>query len=98
MSEELGKKEMLKDLIKALHAGESPDELKQRFKDVLKDVDPAQIAQVEEELIAEGMPRDEIQRLCDIHLAVGSRLQHPQDIRSIFSCKSTTCFYSLPRS
>ena len=70
MSEELGKKEMLKDLIKALHAGESPDELKQRFKDVLKDVDPAQIAQVEEELIAEGMPREEIQRLCDIHLAV----------------------------
>jgi PAS domain S-box-containing protein len=70
MSEELDKKEMLKDLIKALHAGESPDELKRRFKDVLKDVGPAQIVQVEEELIAEGMPREEIQRLCDIHLAV----------------------------
>jgi len=70
MSEEPDKKEMLKDLIKALHAGASPDELKQRFRDVLKGTGPTDIAQIEEELVAEGMPREEIQRLCDLHLAV----------------------------
>jgi PAS domain S-box-containing protein len=70
MSEEPDKKEMLKDLIKALHAGVSPDELKQRFKDVLKGAGPTDVAQIEEELVAEGMPREEIQRLCDLHLAV----------------------------
>ena len=37
MSAEPGEKEMLKGLIEALHAGESPDDLKQRFRDLLKE-------------------------------------------------------------
>jgi len=57
---------MLKDLIKTLHAGASPDELKQRFKDVLEGVGPTEVAQIEEELIAEGGSREEVQRLCDL--------------------------------
>jgi DUF438 domain-containing protein len=70
VSEELGKKEALKDLIRALHAGASPDQAKQRFKSILETVGPTEIARVEEELIAEGVAREEIQRLCDVHLAV----------------------------
>ena len=64
------KKQMLKDLIQQLHAGVSPDEVKEKFKAVLKDIGPAEIAQVEEELINEGLPRQEIQKLCELHLAV----------------------------
>lgn len=71
MSESLGdKKRMLKELIKQLHAGMSPDEVKEKFKEVLKSVDQKEISQVEEELIKEGMTREEIQKLCDVHLAV----------------------------
>ncbi len=71
MSELLStKKRMLKELIKALHAGANPDEVKQRFKEALKDVGPLEVAKVEEELIAEGMPQEEVRRLCDVHLAV----------------------------
>ncbi len=64
------KKKMLKEVIKALHAGARPDELKEKFKEVLKDIGPVEISKVEEELINEGMPREELLRLCDVHLAV----------------------------
>lgn len=64
------KKQLIKDLIQQLHAGVSPDEVKEKFKGVLKDISPAEIAKVEEELINEGLPREEIQKLCEVHLAV----------------------------
>ncbi len=64
------KKRMLKELIKQLHAGASPSEVKERFKQVLEDISPLEIANIEQELIKEGVPREEIQRLCDVHLAV----------------------------
>lgn len=61
---------MLKELIKALHAGAHPDEVKERFKEALEDIGPQEISKVEEELIEEGMPREEVRKLCDVHLAV----------------------------
>jgi hypothetical protein len=64
------KKQMIKDLIRELHAGARPDEVKEKFKEVLKGMGPTDIARIEEELIKEGMPREEIHRLCDVHIAV----------------------------
>lgn len=60
---------VLKMLIKRLHEGAKPEEIKKQFGDLIGNVTPADISQVEEELIKEGMPREEIRRLCDIHLA-----------------------------
>jgi hypothetical protein len=68
--EKENKKQMIKDLIKKLHAGAKPDEVKKEFKDALKEISPENITEIEEELIEEGMPREEIRRLCDVHLAV----------------------------
>jgi DUF438 domain-containing protein len=65
-----GKREILKELIKQLHAGVSPDKVEKEFEEALEGVGPVEIAQIEEELIKEGMPREEIRRLCDVHLAV----------------------------
>lgn len=65
-----GKKEVLKELIKRLHRGESPEEVKGKFKEIFSSVSATEIAQVEEELIREGLPREEVQRLCEVHLAV----------------------------
>ncbi|MGC8976832.1 MAG: DUF438 domain-containing protein [Candidatus Ratteibacteria bacterium] len=71
MSELLtNKKKMLKELIKKLHSGTSPDELKDKFKEVLEVTGPDDIARIEEELIKESIAREEIQKLCDVHLAV----------------------------
>jgi hypothetical protein len=64
------KKRMLKELIKQLHVGASPSEVKERFKQVLEGISPLEIAKIEQDLIKEGIPREEIQRLCDVHLAV----------------------------
>jgi len=64
------RKKMLKALIKQLHAGASPQEVKERFKKVLEEIGPLEIAKIEQDLTEEGFPREEIQRLCDVHLAV----------------------------
>lgn len=64
----MDRKEVLKTLIKRIHRGEDPEKVKIEFKELLGSVDEAEIVKVEEELIREGMPREEIQKLCDIHL------------------------------
>jgi PAS domain S-box-containing protein len=64
------KKKMLKEIIRQLHGGASPPEVKERFRQVLESVSSLDIAKIEEELIKEGMPREEIQKLCDVHMAV----------------------------
>ncbi|MHB0875256.1 MAG: DUF438 domain-containing protein [Anaerolineae bacterium] len=64
------RKEAVKSLIKQLHSGVSTEEVTQRFQQVLHGVSAQEIAEVEDELIKEGMPREEVQRLCDVHLAV----------------------------
>jgi len=64
------KKMMLKEVIKQLHAGASPQEVKERFRQVLEGINPLEIAKIEQELIGEGLPREGIQELCDVHMAV----------------------------
>ena len=64
------KKAMLKEAIRQLHAGVPPEEVKERFRQVLEGASSLEIAKIEEELVKEGMPREEIQRLYDVHLAV----------------------------
>lgn len=64
------RKALLKSLILKLHDGASPDDVKGEFGDLLREIGPTDVARAEEELIDEGLPRAEIQRLCDVHLAV----------------------------
>ena len=64
------KKKIMKDLIRKLHEGTNPEDAKREFRQALTDVTPVGIAQVEEELVNEGMPVEEVHRLCDVHLAV----------------------------
>jgi len=67
---ETDKKEVLKRIIRRLHEGADPEEVKEEFKDVLKGTESFDIAQIEQQLIEEGMPIEEIRRLCDVHLAL----------------------------
>lgn len=64
------KKKTIKEIIKQLHSGISLQEVKENFKQALENISPLEIAEIEQELIKEGVPREEIQRLCDIHLIV----------------------------
>ncbi len=60
----------MKDIIKDLHAGKDVESQKQKFGELIKDVAPWEIAQMEQRLIAEGMPETEIKSLCDVHVRV----------------------------
>jgi PAS domain S-box-containing protein len=64
------RKETLKELIRDLHEGADPERVKEKLRQALGNATAVEIAQAEEELILEGMPSEEIHRLCDIHLAV----------------------------
>ncbi len=64
------KKQRLKELLQRLHEGASPSELKDEFKRALGAIPPSEIAQIEQELIQAGIPREEIRSLCDVHLEV----------------------------
>lgn len=60
----------LKEIIRDIHRQANPEELRERFKDLLSDVGATEIAQLEQELIQEGLPETEIKSLCDVHAAV----------------------------
>ncbi|MGQ9500578.1 MAG: DUF438 domain-containing protein [Anaerolineae bacterium] len=64
------RQETLKRIINQLHTGRSVEEVKHEFAALLAEVDPTEIATLEQALIAEGMPAMEIKRLCDVHVAV----------------------------
>lgn len=60
----------LKALIKELHAGASVEDVKERFQTEFGGVTTTEISQMEQELVAEGLPIEEVQRLCDVHASV----------------------------
>jgi DUF438 domain-containing protein len=64
------RQKLLKQIIKDLHAGHSVEDVKERFQELLEHVGATEISQMEQKLIEEGMPVEEIQRLCDVHTAV----------------------------
>ncbi|MRR11038.1 DUF438 domain-containing protein [bacterium] len=64
------RQEVLKGLIRELHDGASTESVKARFDELVRDIDAAEVAMMEQALIAEGMPVSEVQRLCDVHVSV----------------------------
>jgi uncharacterized protein len=64
------KQEQLKAIIRQLHEGKTADEVKSQFEKYIKNVSPEEIATVENALINEGLPVEEVQRLCDVHARV----------------------------
>jgi len=63
------KKEALKTVIHRLHEGKAVEEVKEEFAALLEDVGATEIAELEQQLIDEGLRATEIQRLCDVHVA-----------------------------
>jgi len=74
MSEVINNREyrqkVLKEIIMELHNGKSVEEVKARFEELIKGISPSEISEMEQALIMEGVPIQEIQNLCDVHAAV----------------------------
>jgi len=64
------KQAALKEIIRALHAGEDMAVLKQRFSQLISGVEASEIARMEQTLMDEGLPAEEIKRLCDVHVEI----------------------------
>jgi DUF438 domain-containing protein len=60
----------LKKIIARLHDGEPASELKKEFATLIKGVSAAEVAAMEQSLIDGGMPVEEVQRLCEVHVQV----------------------------
>lgn len=61
------RKERLKELILKLHEGESAQTVRQQLIESLQGVPYGEVVEVEQELMAEGLPETEVLKLCDIH-------------------------------
>lgn len=74
MSEYINNREfrqkVLKELIMELHDGKTVEEVQERFAKLIEGVSATEISMMENQLIKEGMPVSEVQRLCDVHAAV----------------------------
>ena len=64
------RKTKLKELILKLHKGEEPQTVKEELKKTLKEVPYGEVVEVEQELISEGLPEEEVLKLCDVHSEV----------------------------
>ncbi|NLA24004.1 MAG: DUF438 domain-containing protein [Bacteroidales bacterium] len=64
------RKKRLKELILKLHSGESQEEVREQLIETLGMVPYGDVVEVEQELINEGLPVEEVLKLCDIHAEV----------------------------
>ncbi|MGC9353425.1 MAG: DUF438 domain-containing protein [Mariniphaga sp.] len=64
------RKAKLKELILKLHEGESEKQVRQDLLISLSNIPYGEVVEVEQELISEGLPEEEVLKLCDAHSAV----------------------------
>jgi len=64
------RKKKLKELILKLHQGESQLQVRKELMQSLSQIPYGEVVEVEQELISEGLPEDEVLKLCDVHSAV----------------------------
>jgi len=62
-----GRKELLKHMILQLHEGVAPEYVNKRLKELMQKIPYGEVVEVEQELIAEGLPQEEVLNLCDLH-------------------------------
>ncbi len=60
----------LKGIISKLHAGKPAAEVRKEFQKLIHGVSAAEVAAMEQSLIDGGMPVEEVQRLCEVHVQV----------------------------
>jgi DUF438 domain-containing protein len=64
------RKDLLKHMILQLHKGQAPDAVRTQLVRLMGEVPYGDVVEVEQELISEGLPSEEVLKLCDMHTAV----------------------------
>lgn len=63
------RKDLLKHMILQLHEGRAPDAVRAQLTRLMGEVPYQLVVEVEQELMSEGLPQEEVLNLCDIHSA-----------------------------
>jgi len=61
---------VLKEIIHHLHEGAAPEIVKEQLRKLVGETDAKEIMAMEQQLIAEGMPVEEVRSMCDLHSQV----------------------------
>jgi DUF438 domain-containing protein len=61
---------VLKEIIQHLHAGAAPELVKEQLRKIVGETDATEIMAMERQLMAEGMPVEEVRSMCDLHSQV----------------------------
>lgn len=61
------RKQLLKHMILQLHEGKEPEVVRSQLIELLGEVPYGEVVEVEQELISEGLPQEEVIKLCDVH-------------------------------
>jgi DUF438 domain-containing protein len=64
------KQAKLKEIVADLHEGSDISSVRKKFAALIKDVTPQEIAHMEQALISEGVPVEQVQKVCDVHVQV----------------------------
>lgn len=64
------RKKLIKSYLARLSSGEELDSVRKDFKENFEGVSSAEIMDAEEELLASGMDKNEVRKLCDVHSAL----------------------------
>ncbi|MEM0021669.1 MAG: DUF438 domain-containing protein [Fervidicoccaceae archaeon] len=76
-------KELLKEAIKLIHRGESIESIKAKYGDLLQKVNPVEIPVIEQELVREGLPIQDILKLCDLHVELFRSALEAKELRNV---------------
>ncbi len=60
----------LREIVEDLNEGSDIASVRKKFADLIRDVSPQEIAEMEQALIAEGVPVEQLQKVCDVHVQV----------------------------
>lgn len=61
---------VLKEVIQHLHAGAAPEQVKAQLREIVRQTDATEIMAMEQQLMTEGMPVEEVRSMCDLHSQV----------------------------
>jgi DUF438 domain-containing protein len=65
---------LLKEIISGLHQGVPQDQVRRQLKELVRQTDASEIAAMEQSLIADGMPVEQVMGMCDLHSQVVSEI------------------------
>ncbi len=74
---------MVKQILKEITMGADPEDLKQKYREILRDISPFEIALIEQQLIREGVKPDDILKVCDIHVDMFREYLATQELEGV---------------